>query len=57
MLIPTYTVGNSSREEDTDVNKSGIVLGICIQACCMCKTFCTFLSDMFSISELNRCAA
>lgn len=43
------------------MKKSGftttIMMGMCMQACCMCMIFCTFISDMFSISKAKHLAA
>lgn len=34
-----------------------MMMEMCMQDCCMCMISCAKISDMFSISEVNLCAA
>lgn len=34
-----------------------MMMEMCMRACCMCMTFCAFISDVFSISKAKHLAA
>ena len=36
---------------------TAMMMGMCMQACCMCMIFCVSIADMFSISEVKHFAA